>query len=187
MKIKKRNKTEFSDRLIEIINSVRHVDIEEDTRDRDVVESRFMFFKIMKDFNPKMSFTYIGSFIGKSYDHSSVIHGKNTIEDLMKINSNLRVDYEKILLKLNGQDSKYSEVRLEDLHKEMLEFKNIIQRQSLYIAELNNEFQEVKERTRLLTNANKEYKPVVDLLLERLPKNKIKKALPSLRALLNGL
>lgn len=187
MKIKKRNRTEFSDRLIEIINSVRQVDLEEDTRDRDVVESRFLFFKIVKDRNPKMSYTYIGTLIGGCYDHASVMHGKNRAEELIKIDSKIRIDYEKILLKLENPTTQNVDIRLVDLHKEMLDFKNIIQRQSLYIAELNKEFQEIKEVTTLLTKPNKEYKPVVKLILERLPKNKINKALPSLRALLNGL
>jgi len=57
--------------------------IDKKSRKRELVEARHHLFYHMKRFSPKTSDESIGAIFQQKFDHSSVIHGKNTWQDLI--------------------------------------------------------------------------------------------------------
>lgn len=78
----------------------------ERTRKREFVEKRYMFFAVaMMLTNDWASLSKIGRFCKatwgiKHYDHSTVIHGINTIKDLRTTNILMENDYQVLISKL---------------------------------------------------------------------------------------
>jgi len=187
MKSKNKNKNAAADRLINVLRVVMRVDPGEHTREREVVTARQMFFKIIKDSNPNWSFSYIGSLIGSGYDHATVRYGKENIENILTHDDDVRVAYEKVLSLYDNGDSAAEYIDREDVFKKLKDLDQTIQNQNYYLAELKKDFAKVKEKVDMVAENNSEYVPVVEMILKRLPKNKIEKAIPKIRAVINGL
>lgn len=187
MRAKKKNKNAAADRLKNVLKVVMRVDPSEETRDREVVTARQIFFKIIKDSNPNWSFSYIGSLIGAGYDHATVRYGKENIENILTHDDNVRVAYEKVLSLYDKGDRVTEYIHREDVFKKLKDLDQTIQNQNYYLAELKRDFANVKERVNMVAENNSEYVPVVEMILKRLPKNKIEKAIPKIRAVINGL
>ena len=187
MKSSNTKKNEAAERLKNVIKVVMCVDPNENTRDREVVTARQMFFKVIKDNNPVWSFSYIGSLIGVGYDHATVRYGKSAIEDLLVQDDDIRVAYEKILGLYESGDRVTEYVHREDVFNKLKELDQTIHNQNYYLAELKRDFGIVKEKVNMVSDNNSEYVPVVEMILQRLPKNKIEKAIPKIRAVINGL
>lgn len=85
-----------TERLIKLINSTLEVDIRQNTRIRQYVYARFIYFKVMRD--KYYSLSYIGSSIGK--DHATVLHGLKQFEAL-KSYDDFKKMYDKVRLAVN--------------------------------------------------------------------------------------
>lgn len=70
-------------------------DIKSRSRKGLIPRARFMFWKMAKERFPHRSLKTLGHDVGH-YDHSSVIHGITTIEDLMSTDPLIREQYENL-------------------------------------------------------------------------------------------
>ncbi|MCG9971024.1 helix-turn-helix domain-containing protein [Christiangramia crocea] len=66
-------------------------EIFKNTRRRDIVERRYMFYYFAKKFNPTMSYQYIGNY-SLQKDHATVMHGIRKINDLKHIDNDINKD-----------------------------------------------------------------------------------------------
>lgn len=80
------------DKYDEKPDAVKNNDI---SRKRTFVEIRYLTMLVVKKKYPKYTFDKIGLYFGK--DHSTVIHGINTANDLIKTDKNFRDIAENIL------------------------------------------------------------------------------------------
>ena len=75
--------------LKEIIKEVFLVNIDEDTRRRDVVDARRIYSKILRE--ERFSFELIGESIGKN--HATIIHYVRSIDNILEYDKDLREKY----------------------------------------------------------------------------------------------
>jgi len=59
------------------------VDLLIDTRKRECVYARAIYFKVTRELFPRKSLEYIGSLVGR--DHASVLHGINKVFPMIKL------------------------------------------------------------------------------------------------------
>lgn len=78
-----------------IIETMYNVDLSEKTRKNEVVMGRHLFHYWLCH-NTNYTLIVIGQQLGLNYDHSSICHGRNTIEDLLEYDKALQSDYAKI-------------------------------------------------------------------------------------------
>ena len=63
----------------------------------------------------------------------------------------------------------------------------LINKQNDYIADLKEEMCLMREEMTLIDKRNLEYRPLIDMVMDRLPKTKIDSALPKIKKILNGI
>ena len=75
-------------RLKEIILQETNIDITKNSRKRNVIEIRALYFKLLKEFNPALTLEQIGETVNK--DHSTVIHSLKRYDMYEKWNNYLK-------------------------------------------------------------------------------------------------
>lgn len=78
-----------------IIETMYNVDISEDTRRANVIMARHLFHHWLC-FNTSYTLNQIGGLLGLHLHHSTPIHSRNTIQDLLEYDKALQSDYAKI-------------------------------------------------------------------------------------------
>ena len=115
----------------ELILEETGIDIADKTRTRTKVEYRSLFFLIIKDLEPKLSFREIGEAVNK--DHATVIYGINQYEMFIKYNKDLENVRTRVLLKYAKNHSKYGMISIDEeinlLEKRIVELQEL---KSLY-------------------------------------------------------
>lgn len=76
--------------ILNEVNEFLNIDIRKQTRKREYVYGRFLFYKLAKELNPFCSSVVIGRFLGK--DHATVLYGNNQLKNIIKF----KQDYELI-------------------------------------------------------------------------------------------
>jgi chromosomal replication initiation ATPase DnaA len=87
-------------RLRNIIEIMYDVDISKKTRKGEVVLARHIFHHYLC-YNTSYSLKVIGNLLELKLDHSTVIHSKKTINDLLDTDKALRIDYAEIVRKMS--------------------------------------------------------------------------------------
>jgi hypothetical protein len=80
------------------------------TRVRYIVYPRQIFFHLAYTYNTDLSLSYVGAYAGeKSFDHSTVLYAKNTIDNLAQVDKNVKQDLRiiKELIEVYKTDKKY--------------------------------------------------------------------------------
>jgi hypothetical protein len=115
----------------ELILEETGIDIADKTRTRTKVEYRSLFFLIIKDLEPKLSFREIGEAVNK--DHATVIYGINQYEMFIKYNKDLENVRTRVLLKYAKNHSRYGMISIDEeinlLEKRIVELQEL---KSLY-------------------------------------------------------
>jgi hypothetical protein len=75
--------------LKSVINEIFLIDVDEDSRRRDVVDARRIYSKILRD--EGCSFNSIGDSIGR--DHATIMHYTKSIDSILTYDKNLRERY----------------------------------------------------------------------------------------------
>ena len=79
--------------IIDVINQTFSVNILKNSRERELVENRIIFSKIVRD-NFKISLPRIGAFLNKN--HATIIHYLKQHDALLEYDKFYRLKYEKI-------------------------------------------------------------------------------------------
>jgi hypothetical protein len=108
------------DLVREIVNTVFDLDITENTRQRDYVEARAVYYKILRT-HERMSLSRISGSLRRN--HATVIHSLNTFEMMIKHNADLEAMYRKCLMLYFEETGKthldeYRELFYSPIHKE---------------------------------------------------------------------
>jgi hypothetical protein len=115
----------------ELILEETGIDIADKIRTRTKVEYRSLFFFILKNLEPKLSFREIGEAVNK--DHATVIYGINQYEIFIKYNKDLEMVRTRVLLKYAKNHSKYGMISIDEeinlLEKRIVELQEL---KSLY-------------------------------------------------------
>jgi hypothetical protein len=69
--------------VIQFIQEKMEVDLQVDTRKRESVYARAIYFKVTRELFPRKSLEHIGSLVGR--DHASVLHGINKVFPMIKL------------------------------------------------------------------------------------------------------
>jgi hypothetical protein len=96
----------------ELIFDETGVDIADKSRVRIKVEYRSLFFTIIKDLEPKLSFREIGECVNK--DHATVIHGLKQYEMFIKYNKTLESIKNQVLLNYGKNHGKYGMMNIDE-------------------------------------------------------------------------
>lgn len=88
--------------ILNEVNEFLNIDIRKQTRKREYVYGRFLFYKLAKELNPFCSSVVIGRFLGK--DHATVLYGNNQLKNIIKFkqDSELINSYYTLLSKLKS-------------------------------------------------------------------------------------
>jgi hypothetical protein len=166
-----------ANRLIGIVSSVTGVDIMRNTRIREFVEGRSIFYHIYRNMEG-WTLSDIGALFDK--DHATVLHGIKTIEIFMEQEPRLKSLYDRCLNLYKGLDNPELETDKQKLVNKLSQLDGRIVDLNTYIAELRSEIRELKEQ-------NSEYSEVLDVVRMYTPKGKVEEAKKKVRAVLNGL
>lgn len=188
MKGEKLEKNDTVELLMSIVKSVTGVDPSVKTSDQEVVMARKLFYKALRD-TKNWSYYKMGRVFVQ--DHATVRHAVKDVENMFGYRSDLIEAYNKIHSMLSKALISDDYVVVSDMnghiYQKLIELNDVVNQQNLYIAELKGEIVKMQEKVSKVSDRNKEYEPVVDLLFDRLPKAKISKAVPKIKAVLNGL
>lgn len=159
--------------LVITINSLLSVDIRKRTRKREYVEARCIYFKMARDM---YSATYdsIGRAIG--LNHSTVMHGERTADDLIKVDRAFLEKY-KIVKDYFGSFDEAGE------YKSYLE---ILSENEL----LGNKVNELSLQLELIEHQAKKYHEfdkILDRIVQQVPSKKILMFEQKLNRFMNGL
>lgn len=188
MKGEKLEKNDTVDILISIVKSVSGVDPSFKTADQEVVMARKLFYKAMRD-TKKWSYYKLGRVFEQ--DHATVRHAVRDIEAMLTYKSDVVKAYNKVssmfTKALVGSEFVVVSDINSHIYQKLIDLNDAVNQQNLYIAELKGEIIEMQEKVSRVSDRNRAYDPVVDLLFDRLPKGKISVAVPKIKAVLNGL
>jgi len=88
---------QFDRKVESIINKYYRIDIDTKTREQHYVFARMIYYKVLKDFNPKRTISSIGrSFRVNKKNHATVIHAFNEFDSVCKSYPSFVEDYKKI-------------------------------------------------------------------------------------------
>lgn len=159
------NKIERVKNLIMIESGI---DVSERSRERDTVEMRGVYYKILKDVH-HLSLTRIARSLG--YNHATVIHALNNFENWCTYNNNIVMCYNNVReVIMNGteNDSVYDDVMAMRRRIEILEQSN--------------------QDLRIIINKNlKGYRGDIHSMIMEIPDEKIYKARKRMDALISCL
>jgi hypothetical protein len=156
------------ERIKNLITIESGVDITERSRERDIVEMRAVYYKILRDVH-HFSLTRIANSIG--YNHATVLHALNNYDAWSSFSNNMVTCYnnvKEIISNDENQDSVYEDVMALRRRIEMLELSN----QQLTMV--------------IVKNLRGKRGTLHDLIME-IPEDKIKKAYLRLDALISCL
>jgi hypothetical protein len=137
-------KTQITLELKKAIKEITGVDINQVSRKREIIESRAIYYKILKQIDKKKSLKSIGASVGK--DHATVLHSLKNYDMFEQFNPTLKLFRKQILQRLNYKPIEY--------------FGNIsneqeIERLNVYIFNMEQEIESLKETiTNLQTPRN---------------------------------
>lgn len=106
-----------ADKLKILINDELSVDIDTNTRERNVVEARAMFFTILKH-NTNLTLKAIGEVVGR--DHATVLYSIRNFPVWLEQNPYLQKAYNAILEKIH---TKYRKLKPKDLKRQNADLK----------------------------------------------------------------
>lgn len=69
--------------VIQFIQEKMEVDLQSNSRKRENVYARAIYFKVTRELFPRKSLDFIGSLVGR--DHASVLHGINKVFPMIKL------------------------------------------------------------------------------------------------------
>ena len=129
----------------EIVSNYFELDIVRNTRKRQYVEARAMFYKLCREFT-KLSLEEIGKQVKR--DHASVLHGirslNNWIEYDNRIKNNLRILRNKIS---HFEDEKDTVIELdESIVLKYVQLKEQVKEQDEIINDLRNALKDITEK-----------------------------------------
>ena len=132
-------KTKDMNKLKEIerfVNSNLNIEINTNTRKRDIVDGRFLFFALARKCT-ELSLDKIGKHFGK--DHATVLHGVNMFNNVVKLNKKYKNLYDSYVL-----DHLINSVKDDDNSESANELREI----------KTNEFKTLNDKISLLTIEN---------------------------------
>lgn len=150
--------TQITLQLKKAIQEITGVDINEVTRKRETIESRAVYYKILKQIDKKKSLKSIGASVGK--DHATVLHSLKNYDMFEQFNPTLKLFRKQILQRLNY-------VKPEDILD--ISKDEYIQSLQIDIMKLNDEIANLQETITNLQKPRNKYKIVNNietLLLE---------------------
>jgi hypothetical protein len=156
------------ERIKNLIMIESGIDISERSRERDVVEMRAVYYKLLREVH-HLSLTRIARSIG--YNHATVLYALNNYDNWSAFSNNMVTCYnniKEIISNDENQDSVYGDVMALRRRIEMLELTN----------------QELT--TVIVRNLRGKRENLHDLIME-IPEDKIKKAYSRLDALISCL
>ena len=126
----------------EIVENYFEISISRNTRKRQYVEARAIYFKLCRDFT-QLSLEQIGKSVNR--DHASVLHGCRSINTWVevdkRINNNMRILKNKIV---NYQKEKDETVELnESIVLKYIQLKEQVKWQEEMIQKLNTDLNEI--------------------------------------------
>ena len=129
----------------EIVENYFEISISRNTRKRQYVEARAIYFKLCRDFT-QLSLEQIGKSVNR--DHASVLHGCRSINTWVevdkRINNNMRILKNKIV---NYQKEKDETVELnESIVLKYIQLKEQVKWQEEMIQKLNTDLNEITEK-----------------------------------------
>jgi len=92
----------IEERLIELILSETDIDIRNNSRKRNVIEIRALYFKLLRDFNPALTLEQIAETVNKN--HATVIHSLKRYDMYEKYNTELKQLNKIITSKINDEN-----------------------------------------------------------------------------------
>lgn len=95
-------------------------DVDSPTRKREIVETRAMYYTILKEFT-NLTLSGIARTVGKN--HATILHGLNNFKNWRKQNKYLNYAYKSIVEKLNNLDDYQEYNTLDDIRKELVRLK----------------------------------------------------------------
>lgn len=132
---------EITERLKEIIFQETNINVNENSRKTNVIETRALYFKLLKEYNPVLTLEQIGNTVEKN--HATVIHSLKKYNMYEKYNSDLKnlksfirniIDGENVMYiddndtlkleikKLNNKNI-YAEIEIEELKLKLKQTK----------------------------------------------------------------
>jgi regulator of replication initiation timing len=132
----------------EAIRIVTGCDVSENTRKREFVDARLIYFNILRD-NTELSASKIGKTLNK--DHSTVLHNWSRFQDMIQTSAEFRKKYETILdfLSEEKQDEYDTEELLKsnsDLRVENLKLRDCISKLETQLKNAKEEFRTYKSK-----------------------------------------
>lgn len=148
-----------------------------------------MFYKIFRE-SEGWSYFRLGSIFGQ--DHATVRNAIIKLDNLMSYDKAAKGIYEEVR---NAYTQSRGEVKKMEssagvsvtIYEKLLQTNELIIKQNQYISEMKEEIRDLKDELALVKGRNIAYKPLVDLMLDRLPQNKISEAKDKMRRVFNGL
>jgi hypothetical protein len=156
------------ERIKNLITIESGVDITERSRERDIVEMRAVYYKILRDVH-HFSLTRIANSIG--YNHATVLHALNNYDAWSSFSNNMVTCYnnvKEIISNDENQDSVYEDVMALRRRIEMLELSN-------------------QQLTMVIVKNLRGKRENLHSLVMEIPEDKIKKAYLRLDALISCL
>lgn len=121
------------EQIKDIVKEVTQIDIDQNTRRREIVEARSIYFHLCKN-NTNNSLTEIGRSVGKH--HATVLHGINQLKDWTFYDTKIR----KQLLEAEGKIVFFKQ----KVHETGLSFEQIVDR-----------YRDLEDQNKHLIQANK--------------------------------
>ena len=100
-----------------LVSEYYALDISKDTRKREYVTARSMYFKLLRD-NTRISFESIARDLNR--DHATAMHNIKQIEGYMEFDPSLRMDYIRISNQFNLKLEAEANEDVEDRYQELL-------------------------------------------------------------------
>lgn len=102
------------------IKEIIGIDINENKRNREIVEARAIYYKILREIDKNRTLKSIGETVGK--DHATVLHSLKHYDAFVQHNKSMSLYKDEILRKLNFEPLKdYSTTKDDIIHKQKLE------------------------------------------------------------------
>jgi len=150
--------TQITLQLKQLVKEVTGVDINQQSRKREIIEARAIYYKILKQIDKKKSLQSIGASVGK--DHATVLHSLKNYDMFEQFNPTLKLFRKQVLQRLNY-------VKPEDILD--LSKDEYIQSLQIDVMKLNEEIANLQETITNLQKPRNNYNIVTNienLLLE---------------------